>query len=252
MGYTAFDISRLFEEALNSPEVADAIPQAWSDRLYAQFTELKSNLEQLTFRVQVRTPASSFNLATIKVTAPFQAVAEGSAPTEATPVFEKVQVSIEKRTALFQWSYEMKEDIVGMISAIEELIRNWLIASWDERIINLLDNTEGLTEVSGTLSEDLILQAIETLENKGRETTNAVLAISPTEAKTIRKFEHFIPKTLYKASLGTETMYEIGRLWDIPIVTTRALASGKCYLIVRNSILHAIRRGLTIEDHKRI
>ena len=252
MGYTTLDLGKMFEEALNSPEVANAIPQVWNDRLYGLFTELKSNLEQLTFRVQVRTPASTFNLPIIKLTTnPFQSVSEGGTPSEATPVFEKVQVSLEKRAALFQWSYEVREDVPKMVSAIEELIKNWLIADWDQRIISLLDSAT-LTEVSGSLSEDLVAQAIEELENKGREVTDSVLAVSPSEAKTIRKFEHFIPKVLYKGSIGTEAIYEIGRVFDVPVVTTRALASGKCYLIIKNSILHVIRRPLMIEDHKRI
>ncbi|RLE84262.1 MAG: hypothetical protein DRJ41_03435 [Thermoprotei archaeon] len=252
MGYTTFDISRLFEESLNSPEVADAIPQAWSDRLYGLFTELKSNLEELCFRVQVRTPASTFNLPVVKLTSnPFQSVSEGGTPSEATPVFEKVQVSIEKRSALFEWTYECREDVPKMVSAIEQLIKNWLIADWDQRIVSLLDSAT-LNEVSGALTEDLILQAIGTLEDNGRETANAVLAVSPTEARTVRGFEHFIPKTLYKASLGTETRYEIGRLWDISVTVTKALASGKAYLIISNSILHAIKRPLTIEERKRI
>jgi len=252
MGYTTLDLGKMFEEALNSPEVADAIPQAWNDRLYGLFSELKANLEELCFKIRVTVPASTFNLPVVKLTSnPFQAVAEGSAPTEAVPIFEKVQVSIEKRATLFQWTYEVREDVPKMISAIEELIRNWLIFDWDQRIISLLDNTEGLTEVSGTLSEDLVTQAIEALENKGREVTDSVLAVSPTEAKTIRKFEHFIPKVLYKGNLEPATRYEIGRLWDIPVTVTKTLA-GKAYLIIKNSILHAIRRGLTIEDHKRI
>ena len=251
MGYSAYDIGKMFEEGLTSPEISDVIMKAWSDRLYGLFTELKANLEELCFKVQVTVPASTFNLPVVKLTSnPFQSVSEGGTPSEAVPVFEKVQVSIEKRSALFEWTYEVREDTAKMVSAIEQLIKDWLIFDWDTRIISLLDSAT-LTEVSGNLSEDLILQAIETLENKGRETTNAVLAVSPSEAKTIRKFEHFIPKVLYKGNLEPTTRYEIGTHY-VPVTVTRALASGKAYLITKNSILHAIRRALSIESHKRI